>query len=236
MTALNVSGQSPLEAWQQGASAILANGELFNLITTIEQPQAFDYGWLESRSPRRMGVGGDDLREVIKTIFPYELAQRYPQRTEMYQQYLRRHDRAMRFRRNRSAWGTYFERMVRFPDHPDTNQLEKAIEKLATWQRRSGAALVFHLSTPARDTPRTRGGPCWQFGELLWHADNRVDLVVVYRNHDFYNKALGNFIGLGQLLQFICNSSGKQVGRLISHSVHAYNGGSAERLRALSAA
>jgi len=233
VTACNVTGTTAVDAWRAGVRAVIAHGEVFNLFTTVEQPAAFDPAWLQAHSPRRRGVGGDDLREVIKTIFPYDLAQRVAERASLYRDYLKRHDRAMRFVRNRGTWGTYFERLVRFPDHPDTNQLETVIGKLGTWQKRSGTSLVFHLSTPARDTPRTRGGPCWQFGEIVWHPGGRLDLVVVYRNHDFFNKALGNFIGLGQLLNFICVASGKTPGRLLCHSVHAYNGGTVEALRAV---
>jgi hypothetical protein len=211
MTARNVAGATALDAWRLGAAAVLNDGEVFNLFTVIEQPAAFDPDWLIPFSPRHRGLAGDDLREVIKTIFPYDLARRFAQRADLYDQYLRRHDRAMKFVRNRGAWGTYFERLVRFPGHPETNQLETVIQKLLHWQTRSGTGLVFHLSTPARDTPRTRGGPCWQFGEIVWHTGNRLDLVVVYRNHDFFNKALGNFIGLGQLLNFICIASNKNV-------------------------
>lgn len=235
MTARNVAGATAVDAWRQGVQAVLADGEVFSLFTTIEQPAAFDLRWLQGHSPRKRGFRGDDLREVIKTIFPYDLAQRVADRSTLYGEYLRRHDRAMNYVRNRGTWGTYFERLVRFPDHPDTNQLETVISKLSAWQKRSGTSLVFHLSTPARDTPRTRGGPCWQFGEIVWHPGDRLDLVVVYRNHDFFNKALGNFIGLGQLLSFICAASGKTPGRLLCHSVHAYNGGSVESLRALAA-
>ena len=234
MTARNVTGATALEAWRQGVQEILSEGEALNLFTTVEQPTVFDPAWLEAHSPRGRGLGKDDLREVIKTIIPYDLAQRLADRSVLYREYLRLHDRAMRFRRNRGKWGTYFERLVRFPDHPDTNQLETVITKLRNWQIRSGASLVFHLSTPARDKPRTRGGPCWQFGEIVWHLGNRLDLVVVYRNHDFLNKALGNFIGLGQLLNFICAASGRTPGRLVCHSVHAYNGGTKNALRALS--
>lgn len=235
MTARNVFGVTPVDAWRQGVAAVLSDREVLNLFTTVEQPAIFEEGWLGQHSPLRRGLKGDDLRDVVKTIFPYDFAERFPARTDLYREYLRRHDRGMNFVRNRGAWGTYFERLVRFPDHPDTNQLETVIGKLSTWQKRSGSSLVFHLSTPARDTPRTRGGPCWQFAEIIWHPDNRLDLVAVYRNHDFFNKALGNFIGLGQLLDFICTASGKTVGRLLCHSVHAYNGGSGAGLRTLAA-
>lgn len=234
MSASNVEGRTALDAWRNGVAMVLGRGEVFNLFTTINEPTIIDAGWLAQCSPRKRGFPGDDVREVIKTIFPFELALAQPDRGALYQAYLERHDRAMRFKRNRSAWGTYFERLVRFPDHPETNQLEVVIEKLNKWEKRSSTGLVFHLSTPARDRPRTRGGPCWHFGELVWHPGNRLDLVVVYRNHDFYNKALGNFLGLGQLLDFICKASGKTPGKLVCHSVHAYNGGSVEALRAIS--
>jgi len=234
MTARNVIGTTALDAWRQGVQMILNEDEAFSLFTTIVQPAVFDTAWLDKHSPRRRRLGKDDLREVIKTIFPYYLSQRFTNRPELYREYLQRHDRAMRFKRNRGTWGTYFERLVRFPNHPETNQLETVINKLQAWKARSGTSLVFQLSTPSRDRPRTRGGPCWQFGEIVWHPGNRLDLVVVYRNHDFLNKALGNFIGLGQLLNFICTASGKTPGRLLCHSVHAYNGGTKKALRALS--
>ena len=121
MTARNVAGATALDAWRQGVQALLAERETFNLFTTVEQPAVFDLAWLQTHSPRRRGFGDDDLREVIKTIFPYDLAQRVAERPDLYSEYLRRHDRAMRFVRNRGTWGTYFERLVRFPDHPDTN-------------------------------------------------------------------------------------------------------------------
>jgi len=123
--------------------------------------------------------------------------------------------------------------LIAFGRIDPVNQLDRAIDKLTTWPKRSTTGLVFHLSSPDLDAPRTRGGPCWHFGEIIWREDNILDLVVVYRNHDFFNKALGNFIGLGQLLKFICDESGKNAGSLRCHSVHAFNPESVARLKAL---
>jgi hypothetical protein len=210
---------------------VLARHELNNLVTTIEDPCNMSAIWLRQFSPRRIRPQYDNIRDVVNTIFPIAIARRWPTRPEIYDRYLARHDRAARWQRNRSAWGSYFERLIRFP--PSVNQLDRAIEKLRQWQTRSTTGLVFHLASPAIDTPRTRGGPCWHFGEILWKHDDVLDLVVVYRNHDFFNKALGNFIGLGQLLKFICAEAGKQPGKLICHSVHAYSGGSLRDLKEL---
>jgi thymidylate synthase len=232
---MSVDQVTALEAWRMGVTALLkAGGELTNLITTIQQPCVIEPSWLVDRSPHKFSNRGDDIRDVANTIFPTKLVARAASRTSFYDMYLQRHDRARTWAHGRHAWGTYFERLVRFPSS-GVNQLERVIDKLRNWPTRNTTGLVFHLSSPAVDAPRTRGGPCWHFGELLWNADNSIDLVAVYRNHDFYNKVLGNFIGLGRLLEFICEQSGKQPGKLICHSVHAYHDGSIRALRAMAA-
>lgn len=230
-----VSGETPLLAWQKGAEALLeSGGEAANVMTIIDRPAVLDDGWLTERSPHRFVSGGDDVRDVANTIFPEKLYRSSRDRTSFYQGYLLRHDRVRRWARGRHAWGTYFERLIRFPGS-DVNQLERAIEKLRSWRTRSTTGLVFHLASPVVDAPRTRGGPCWHYGELLWNPDQQLDLVAVYRNHDFFNKVLGNFIGLSRLLQFVCAESEKECGRIVCHSVHAYHDSSAAVLRQIAA-
>ena len=221
MTAINVEGQNALDAWRSGAILISQQqGELFHLFTTIHNPTILDDEWLTEYSPKTVSAANEDIRDVVSTIFPTRILDRSENRDDFYARYLKVADRGSRWRRNRSAWGTYFERLVRFPES-NVNQLERAIEKLNSWPRNK-TGLVFHLSSPSIDTPRTRGGPCWHFGELLWQPNNQLDLAVVYRNHDYLNKALGNFLALGQLLKFICDATNKTPGKIISHSMHAY--------------
>lgn len=228
-----VEEDTSLEAWRAGCSRLLTSGgETCNLITTVERPCVVDERWLVHYAPVRFKAGADDARDVANTLFPQKIYERSASRIDLYSRYLKAHDRAHAWQRGRHAWGTYFERLVRFPPG-GVNQLERAIEKLNIWPQRNTTGLVFHLSSPAIDSPRTRGGPCWQFAEILWNADNSLDLVVVYRNHDFFNKVLGNFVGLGRLLQFICESTGKRPGRLVCHSVHAYFDCSQQQFRSL---
>jgi thymidylate synthase len=228
-----VEGDTAVEAWRAGCALLLSSrGEISNLISTISQPCEVDDQWLLRHSPVRYKAGADDARDVANTLFPQKTNERSANREDLYSQYLRAHDRAHTWRRGRNAWGTYFERLIRFPPG-GVNQLERAIRKVNTWPQRNTTGLVFHLSSPAIDAPRTRGGPCWQFAEILWNADDSLDLVVVYRNHDFFNKVLGNFVGLGRLLKFICTSTNKQPGKLVCHSVHAYFDCSQQQLRSL---
>src|SRR5262249_7024930 len=149
----------------------------------------FSAHWLTTYDPRQFGAKHDSIRDVVNTVFPMRLATRFSQRTDFYDSYLRYHRRGTLRRKNRSRWGTYFQRLVNF-DQSGINQLERAIQILSTWTRKE-AALVFHLSAPNVDKILPRGGPCWHFGEILWNADDTLDLVVVYRNHDYFNKALG---------------------------------------------
>lgn len=234
MTVRVVEADTSFSAWRAAVALVLqSGGSVHNLLTTVHQPCSIDRTWLSEHSPHKFLSGADDVRDVANTIFPERLAARAADRSILYSLYLARHDRAQRRARNR-PWGTYFERLIRFPP-TGVNQLERAIEKLQTWPMRNTTGLVFHLSSPAVDAPRTRGGPCWHYAEILWNADDSLDLVAVYRNHDLFNKVLGNFIGLGRLLQFIAASSGKRPGKLVCHSVHAYHDSSQQLLRQLSA-
>lgn len=232
MTINVVEENSALQAWRAGCNILLScHGEINNLITIINHPCEIDATWLTRHSPLLHKLAADDAQDVANTLFPQKTWERSTDRQGFYQSYLRAHDRAHGWQRGRHAWGTYFERLVRFPDS-GVNQLERVIEKLNKWPRNT-TGLVFHLSSPAFDAPRTRGGPCWQFAEILWGKENVLDLVVVYRNHDFFNKVLGNYVGLGRLLHFICTETGKSPGRLVCHSAHAYFDCTKQQLRAL---
>ena len=53
-------------------------------------------------------------------------------------------------------------------------------------------------------------------------------MVAVYRSHDYTLLALGNFIGLSDLLAFICRETRKTPGKLTVHSVYAFLDGKAQ--------
>lgn len=228
-----VRADNSLEAWQGAVSHLADHGrQEFNLMVEIGDVNS-DEAWLRAYNPKDHAPRAMSAMDVANTIFPQALYERYPDRADLYRRYLALHRRAKRMGRSRS-WGTYFERLVSFDGCDENNQLERVISALRNWQRSSRAALVFHLSSPL-DKPRPLGAPCWQFGELNWHQDNTVDLVVVYRNHDYFNKALANFVGLSRLLRFICAESGKEPGKLTCHAVHAYFDPSAAFMREFSA-
>ncbi len=231
---MELQADDVVTAWKLGAKAILDNGDLDNLSVTVRTPLALTPDTLQRWTPQAVVPLADDVHAVANTIFPAALAARCANRAELFTRYFAIIDRLRARPGGFRAWGTYFERLTRFGD-TRVNQLDRVIVKLNTWPNASRTGLVFHLSSPETDAPRTRGGPCWHFGELLCHRNGTIDLLAVYRNQDYFNKALGNFLGLGQLLEFVCQQSGHAPGKLICNAAHAFNGGRRADLTALMA-
>lgn len=216
-----IGGRDVVNAWKAGCQAILATPDtrIRNLITEIEKPIIIHPDWFQNYDP--MSVGADDrLSVVAKVLFPELPRKDGETREQYYSRWAAVLRRGRKTGRLHSSWGsTYFERLLSL-DRSD-NQIERAIHALTKWQRKE-TAIVMHLSAPRVDKLKPIGSPCLQFAEILWSADNTIDLVALYRNHDFLKKALGNFIGLGRLLAFIASESNKTPGKVICHSVRAY--------------
>lgn len=220
-----IQGNNCLDSWITASQLIINEGEQTNLIVEIDQPDnLIDLDkWLVERNPKRVNIHCDNIRQIINTIFPYNLEKYFPgNRTAFYKKYQEIYGAS-----KNKKWGTYFQRLISFgkgfnPAH--CNQLENAITALKG-NANQRYYINFHLTAASVESNiRPMGGPCWQFGQLMINsANNTVDFVVMYRNHDFFNKALGNYIGLSKLLQFICRESNRQSGKLIVHSIHAYS-------------
>lgn len=210
------------------ANHLLANGPNdSNIIVTITEPAQFDQAWLGRFDPRVEKPDGDWIRDVINTVFPQKTLQNSVNRHAFYQRYERAHGRS----RNK-RWGTYFSRLIAFGIQKE-NQLENVIRALNTWKNNPQAALTIHLSSPETDSLRPLGAPCWHYGEFLCPDRETIELVVVYRNHDYFNKALGNFIGLSRLLNFVCHETNRNPGKLVCHSVRAYYDANKSQLQRL---
>lgn len=217
-----VQGDTAAEAWKRGAHLLLSTPghTLRTLITEIDRPTEMDAAWYTCFDPKRVGAA-DRMSVVSKVLFPDIPRRAGESRLAFYARCSSLLQRAIDKGSLRTSWGgTYFQRLISL-DGSD-NQIERAIRVLTQWKARSETAIVAHLSSPKIDGLRLRGSPCLQYIEILWGRDGKLDLVAVYRNHDFLNKTLGNFIGLGRLLQFIAHESGKHTGRVICHSVRAY--------------
>ena len=59
------------------------------------------------------------------------------------------------------------------------------------------------------------------FKRVPTHAGYAVNLTAVYRSHHYCSRALGNLLGLAQLLSFVAKESGLSVGTLSCLSSYA---------------
>ena len=225
------------EAWHSIATNLLNNREGSNFLIEIDSPCEYNDldEWIVKYDPAAVSQNAKHrLNNIINTIFPYKLSMRVNNRNELYNTYLAIYNRSRRLRNQK--WGTYFERLINYPNSnrvgEGNNQLENAIRALNS-NSNCRNYITFHLtSANIESNARPMGAPCWQFGELVKNG-NRIDLIAVYRNHDYFYKAFGNFIGLSRLLQYICMQSNKEPGKLIIHSTHAYYNSSKKDLRQL---
>lgn len=220
---------SPLAAWKTVSYYLIGNrGEAYNLQISFPCSEARDETPLLKFDPRHI-LGGkfDCARDVANTIFPLKTWSNSQTRDDFYNRYKRAHER-----NSKPSWGTYFERLIAFGG-TKINQLERVIYALNNWENNHKAALLMHTSSPETDNLRTLGGPCLQYVQFNCPKTNQIDLMAVYRNHDYCNKVLGNFFGLSRLLRFVGEESGRCPGMISCLSIHAYISTSLKRQKEL---
>jgi thymidylate synthase len=74
---------------------------------------------------------------------------------------------------------------------------------------------------PARDAGKPSNRQCLSFLSFKLTDDKVLLLTVMYRNHHYISRGLGNFIGLGRLQAFVADQSGAKLGSLTCISTHA---------------
>jgi hypothetical protein len=219
-----------------------------NLVLEISDPtaltpadlQAFEKVDVALRSNPRMK--GLNVKTVAGTIFPAALYQRHG-RTGMYTEF----NSIMARAKESGTWGTYAMRMMAWPANkngqPPINQLEQTIIKLdraahgghpfqsafevgiVPPESLSEEAMLMpcEVSTfdPAIDGRKPTGMPCLSHLSFKMTDKEAVDLTAVYRSHHYAARALGNLLGLSQLLEFVAKESKLKVGTLTCISSHA---------------
>lgn len=175
---------------------------------------------LKQFDPHKVHAPSMSVFDVASTIFPSQSRTwRFPV-DRFSKHYIRVYERLKR--RSSPGWGFYFQRLVCFGPQK-LNQLEIITTGLKNWGRNHSGAFIVHLSSMERERPRPQGGPCWQYGQFM--ADGgKLHLTVAYRSHDYFNKALGNFVGLSRLLTYVCSKTGHTVGTLTCMSTYAFLG------------
>lgn len=233
-----VEGNNISDAWLKTIQFLLANnGESFNLIVQIKNPLKIDSKIDKEYQSLCKRKNTLSVKDVSYTIFPWNF---YIGRlcrknaSKLYEKYISRY--FPRIMRRSKRWGTYFHDMINWQARKggdSRNQLSSVIAKI----RKSGkrvmkAAYWIQITSPLRQFGQPTGARCLQ--QIMLQLENRpkrINMLALYRNHDYLQRAYGNFVGLGQLLQFICEKVKYKVGILTCISSHAYIGNIRKRDR-----
>ena len=252
--AIFVEAENISTAWVEALDRLVAaGGEAVNLTVVIADPTAeaseirtvVDTFVEERRRARRRSV--ETVESVANTIFPQSLyIERLGEDAEAHLYEMERSGRGVSRRRN--PYGTYFERMVAWPDGrarrgesvETFNQLDQALTRLRRLRKQgtrrgnqfevglacpADDAIAMPVVVPGRDT-LTIGFPCLSHVSLSLQQ-GVVHMTALYRNHDFIKRAYGNYVGLGRMLRFVAQQSGWPMGELecVSASATALGGG-----------
>lgn len=220
-------------AWLQAVQHILhRGGECLNLMVTIENPLNVEQSIHKAYEELLFNHGLLTLKQVTYTIFPRSLYLQVDRdANRLFESYNRNGGVYARLRsryRQRFRWGSYFRRMTHYPviakdGHPViVNQLGDIISMLQKRTRLYKAAYTISIQIPGVDGRTIMGGPCLNYIALQLQSHTRtLSLLAVYRNHDFIQRAYGNYLGLGYLMEFLCDQTGCSLGRLNCLSSHA---------------
>jgi len=216
-------------AWREAIRAVDAERghEAHNVVLDITDPLAGT-----TRSDPRIAVVDDFLRArakpvatVANTIFPQALYHSFGS-SRFFDVF---HDQVLcKAGSGKVRWsGYYFERMTKVPvaGGEPLNQLQDVVGRLKNPRVRAKNKYEVAVFDPSRDVDNSPyGGQCLShlsFKVVPGNARQVLSLTVIYRNHYYIEKLLGNLIGLGHLMEFVAHESGLDVGHLTVVSTHA---------------
>ena len=218
------------QAWLAAAAAVQdAGGEAHNVIIDIADPVAVagpDGAILTTVDHFLRDHHVNTVAGVANTIFPQGLLDRHGA-DGLYEAY--NGVVLPRMKQMTHDWGRYFERMtvwrkIRGKEVQIINPLDDLIRFMRdqiSSDRTYRNAYEMTIYDPARDAGKVSNRQCLSFLSFKLTRNKALLLTVMYRNHAYVARGLGNFIGLGRLQAFVAAQSGATTGSLTCISTHA---------------
>lgn len=219
-----------VQAWLAAASAVQQReGAAHNVVVDIADPLAengADAAIIHEVDRFLRAHYANSLSGVANTIFPQSTLDRHGPEA-FYGVY---RDRLLpRIKRITRDWGRYFDRLTAWKKiEGDNIRVINPLDDLVKFMRAQVSSArtyrnVYEMTVfdPTRDAGKVANRQCLSFLSFKLDNQNRLMLTVMYRNHAYIARALGNFIGLGRLQRFVASQSGAQMGSLTCISTHA---------------
>lgn len=215
-----VLGSNISTAWLRAVRYLCAyKYQVFGLVVVIDNPLATEPNIHRAYEDLLGRHGLRSSTKVAKDIFPFNDTSRWIRKPEASNlRYLH-----LLENRKKGGWGTYFERMIHWPNGDGTylNQLEQTINKLKNRRVHQRNWYQISLYHPSSDINRLMGLPCLSTIDFKVDQGNTLHLCAHYRNHWFVRRAYGNYLGLGRLLSAAAQAAGLRVGKVHCVSDHA---------------
>ncbi len=232
---INVLANDFQQAWLDAVKLLMTDHwERNNVVVHVKDVTVMDqrfHDTMESFAKAQSLLGP---KHVAYTIFPHRLCQGKdaPALFTAYNKPSGFYDRV------KTSWGTYFRRMTNYEGtNGAVNQLDKIISAIRDRENLSRAAYTVVIQYPGGETIRPLGGPCLNYLAIQaepaqGNQPMTLGLLAVYRNHDFLERAYGNYWGLCNLIQFLAREVEGSSGPLTCVSSHAYVSGKKTALKA----
>ena len=215
-------------AWAKAIIELKNNSwDAWNFVVTINNPNEVNNTAVQKLTDFAKGKGLIIPDKVQHTIFPsrYYKNDRIKNREKLYRIYNRFYDYTRQ--KPHSRWGTYFKRMISYEtkNNEEYDQLGNIIDHINKRKKNYGAAHFMFIPQIGAESNRKMGSPCLNYVTVQVEktgGNKTINLLAVYRNHDYRERTFGNYWGLCSLLKYICNETDSTVGSITCISSHAY--------------
>ncbi len=215
-------------AWAKALRTLKNNSwDIWNLVVTIKNPDLENVSAIDKLTNFAKSKNLIHPEQVLHTIFPQRIYKKVNKgdRKKFYKWYNVYYNDTRKM--PHSNWGTYFKRMINYrtSDGYNYDQLGNIIDHINSRKNNHGASNIIFVPQIGKDSNRTMGAPCLNYitVQIESNEGNRtVSLLAIYRNHDFRERAFGNYWGLCKLLKYICIETDSSIGAITCISSHAY--------------
>lgn len=254
MHTFTVTGRNVTRAWIAACNALDRRDNPartgYHTVVRIAEPAADDLLFRTELDRIRTAHGHEPITTVANTIFPAALAARCADHAELAARYQALYGRARRYAGNHH--GTYFGRLVAYPgtDGAPIDQVANVIGRLrqqAAARATMTAAYEVDVAHPADGSPEgtealvhapdrdnlIRGFPCLSHCSFQLDRTETVHAAAYYRSHYMLERAYGNYLGLGGLLEHVAAQAGLRRGTLTIMAGYAQLDGPITSIRPL---
>lgn len=224
-----ISSPSFQNAWAEAIIRLKENRwEIWNLVVQITNPPEIDEQYHKKITTFAKANALILPDQVAYTIIPFHSRYSKCGREKFYKM-ARKYLNHVKHKKPH-VWGSYFDRMIDYCPSGDKrksfDQLGNIIDSINNRSANYGSSYFMVIPYPEKQAKRSMGAPCLNYMTVQVEKapDNTktVSLLAVYRNHDFLERAYGNYYGLCKLLEYIASETNSDLGVVTCVSSHAY--------------